>query len=152
MNLMNHSSWDEHFIFQGNTNRDVSPTPFLEVSKPVENEEAFLSKLTSNNGDSILIYFSKISKSIHVLYNVCNIGNSNSHPSPLLVALSGLRSRQAFPLLVDRTISLLLLSTKTYTTRLLKRKKRNSHIPKLIQLHGVCSWSYFQGNRKIVVL
>lgn len=100
---MKPSNWNEYFIKQAEYSADSDPSNFIDTSTPPEdsNRDLLLSKLTSDNGESVLIYFSKFLNSIQIVHNVANLGNSNHHPDPILVALSGLSEKTAMPVFID---------------------------------------------------
>jgi len=100
---MKPSNWKDYFITQTEFTAKNDPSTFIATSIPSEDrdEKLLLSKLTSDNGESLMIYFSKMSNSIQILHNVTNLGNSNHHPEPLLVALSGLSDSKATPVFIN---------------------------------------------------
>ncbi len=100
---MKPSTWKDYFILHLDAIGDISPVPYLDISsvKDDSNTDQIISKLTSDNGDSVMIYFSKISKSFQILHNVTNLGNSNSYPESLVVALNGTNTKKASPVFIE---------------------------------------------------
>jgi hypothetical protein len=97
------TTWKDYFIGKGNkiTNSNDSAELFKEVSIPSTDRNGILSRLSSDNGNSILIYFSKISKSIELLHSITDLGSNNIVPESKLVALIGLKTNKATPVQID---------------------------------------------------
>lgn len=96
-------NWKDYFINRSNaiTCSNYSAGLYKEVSVPNADKNNVLSRLSSDKGDSILIYFSKISKSIQLLHSITDLGNNNIDPEPKLVALDGFKSSSAVPILIN---------------------------------------------------
>ena len=100
---MTSNNWKDYFITKSNsiTCSNYSAELFKEVSSPNLDRNGILSRLSSNKGDSILIYFSKISKSIQLLHSITDLGNNNIDPESKLVALDGFKNDSAVPVQID---------------------------------------------------
>ena len=100
---MTSTSWKNYFTTKGNniTCSNYSAELFEDASTPSIDKNSVLSRLSRDNGDSILIYFSKISKSIQLLHSITDLGNNNIDPDPKLVALDGFTSDSAVPVRID---------------------------------------------------
>ena len=100
---MTSNNWKDYFITKSNTINctNYSAELFKEVSSPNNDKNGILSRLSSDKGDSILIYFSKISKSIQLLHSITDLGNNNIDPQPKLVALDGFKNNSAVPVQID---------------------------------------------------
>ena len=100
---MTSTNWKNYFTNKSSTITcsNHSAELFKEVSTPNLDKNGVLSRLSRDNGDSILIYFSKISNSIQFLHSITDLGNNNINPEPKLVALDGFRSNVAVPVQLD---------------------------------------------------
>ena len=100
---MSLNNWKDYFINKSNkiTCSNYSAELFKEVSIPSPDRNGILSRLSSDKGNSILIYFSKISKSIQLLHSVSDLGNNNIDPESKLVALDGFKNDSAVPVQID---------------------------------------------------
>ena len=97
------NNWKDYFINKGTsiTCSNYSAELFEDVSCPNLDKNSILSRLSSDKGDSILIYFSKISKSIHLLHSITDLGNNNIDPESKLVALDGFKNDTSVPVQID---------------------------------------------------
>ena len=96
-------TWMNYFKTKSNNIAcsNYSAELFRDVSTPNLDKNGVLSRLSRDKGDSILIYFSNISKSIQLLHSISDLGNNNINPEPKLVALDGFSSDTAVPVQID---------------------------------------------------
>ena len=97
------ATWRDYFIELGEK-REVSDEItllFMSISVPRERVMETISKLSCDQGDSILLFYSKATKSMALSHNVMDLGNSNLFPESQLVSLSGFNSSNAIPMSFD---------------------------------------------------
>ena len=97
------TSWKAYFSSKSEklTCTNESADMFRQASIPNRNRNETIGRLSADRGDSILIYFSKISNSIQILHSITDLGNTNLHPLPKLIALNGIGNAHATPVQID---------------------------------------------------
>jgi hypothetical protein len=96
-------SWADYFICFNSENEQVTEHTniILDASSPSDDQISKISSITSNKGDSIMMYYSSVSKSIQFLHNITNIGSTNWIRHPIIVALDGLNRSNAIPVMIE---------------------------------------------------
>lgn len=99
------SSWAAYFAKLNSDNLDMNQLALnvLSVSTEVPNQ-AFLTtidSLSKDKGDSILMYYCSITKTMKIIHCVENIGNTSWFNAPLIVAQDGFAKSKSTPVLLD---------------------------------------------------
>ena len=97
------SKWEDYLSKFNEDNLEINAHTqlLLDISTPSEDHISKIQNLVSNRGDSILMYYSSVSKSIQFLHNVTDIGSKNWSRDPILVALNGLTRSTAIPVIIE---------------------------------------------------
>jgi hypothetical protein len=98
-----HQQWSDYFSSFNEENLEINQhiDSLLEISTPSDERNLKIQKLTSDRGDSILMYYSSVSRSIQFIHSVMDIGSTNWSRDPLLVALNGLTRPLAIPVIIE---------------------------------------------------
>ena len=112
-------TWADHFIKfnEKNTKINKHTELILDISSPSEDRFSKIKSLTGDQGDSILLYYSSVSKSIQFIHNITDIGSKNWSRDPILVALNGLNREKAIPVIIeiDSIFETITIDTPTFT-------------------------------------
>ena len=97
------TTWTDHFT---QFNEDIIAVNehtnlILEISSVSNDKISKIKNLTSDKGDSILMYYSTVSKSIEFLHNLTDIGSTNWSKEPVLIAMNGLNRAKAIPVIIE---------------------------------------------------
>ena len=97
------TNWKTYYTSKSNKFicNNESAELFKQTAMPNRNTNETIGRLSADRGDSILIYFSKISNSIQILHSIIDLGNNNLHPLPKVIALNGTGENQASPVQID---------------------------------------------------
>ena len=97
------SNWKDYFVTKSNTLTctNESAEMFKQAAMPTRSLNETIGRITADRGNSILIYFSKISNSIQILHSITNLGNNNLNPLQKVIALNGTNDNQATPIQID---------------------------------------------------
>ena len=98
----NKRSWKAYFTTLANENvqANASCSNYMKASEIGKDKIETINRMTSDNGDSLLLYFSNISKSIRVIHSPSSLGNNNLNPDTMVVALDGFED-SAIPVIFD---------------------------------------------------
>jgi hypothetical protein len=96
-------TWKDYFTAFSTENVDTNRhlESFLDASTPSRDRDLKIDQLSKDHGNSIMLYFSSITSSIHFLHSITNLGGTTWNPDPVLVALDGFSSAKAYPVLID---------------------------------------------------
>ena len=92
--------WRDYFtsLAKANLDANTSCSTYMSASSIGNSITDTINKMTSDNGDSLLLFSSTISNSLRVIHSPFSLGNSNLHPETLMVALDGLHD-SAIPII-----------------------------------------------------
>ena len=95
-------TWADYFIRFNEANNMVKKHTelILDTSSLSDDRFSKIKNITGDHGDSILLYYSSVSKSIQFLHNITDIGSKNWSRDPILVALNGLQREKAVPVII----------------------------------------------------
>ena len=112
------TSWKVYYTSKSNKLicNNESANMFKQAAMPNRNINETIGRLSADRGESILIYFSKISNSIQILHSITDLGNNNIHPLPKVIALNGTGETQATPVQIDLDSISNDISTRAPTT------------------------------------
>ena len=87
----NKRSWKAYFITLAieNDKANTACSNYMKVSEIGKDKIETINRMTNDKGDSLLLYFSNISKTIRVIHSPSSLGNNNLNPETLVVALDG---------------------------------------------------------------
>ena len=103
MTTISSSSWKEYLKNFSSSNKAFNEhiENYLKISIPSADRVSKIQNLSSDKGDSIIMYYSPVSKSMQFLHSVADIGSTNWHKDPILVALDGFKVAKANPVIFD---------------------------------------------------
>ena len=98
----NKRSWKAYFTTLAieNDKANTACSNYMKVSEIGKDKIETINRMTNDKGDSLLLYFSNISKTIRVIHSPSSLGNNNLHPETLVVALDGFDD-SAIPVIFD---------------------------------------------------
>ena len=98
----NKRSWKAYFITLAieNDKANTACSNYMKVSEIGKDKIETINRMTNDKGDSLLLYFSNISKTIRVIHSPSSLGNNNLNPETLVVALDGFDD-SAIPVIFD---------------------------------------------------
>ena len=96
------TSWSSYYTAFSNENvaANANSESFMEISLPKANTLDIVKEISNDNGDSILLFFSKDLEKFHLLHSISDLGSTNLRREPLLVALDGFGSN-AIPIIIN---------------------------------------------------
>ena len=96
------TSWLEYYtaFSKNNIKTNANSEAFMDISLPKVHEADILKDISNDNGDSILLFFSKDLNEFHTLHSIEDLGSTNLNRKPLLVALDGFGSN-ALPVIIS---------------------------------------------------
>lgn len=96
-------TWQKYFSEVGENNKSVNEhiKSFTDISKPSNDRNSKINQLSRDNGESILLFYCKVSKSIKVVHSISDVGSSTWSPDPTIVALDGFKRNNSTQILFD---------------------------------------------------
>jgi hypothetical protein len=97
------TTWADYFIAFNDANVGINKhaESMLQISSSTIDRISKIQNLTGDGGDSILMYYSSVSKSIQFLHNITDIGSKSWSKDPILVALNGFNHSTAVPVIIE---------------------------------------------------
>ena len=81
-------------------NRLMNTVSHVGISSLSDDRISKINSLTSDKGDSILMYYSTVSSSIEFIHSISGIGSTNWSRQPVLVALNGFTSTRVILVII----------------------------------------------------